>query len=45
MVVPRGEAAEVLSLAREQFAREESTRDMIAEGKSLEELLAEFGRL
>ena len=45
VVVPRGEAAEVLRLAREQFAREESTRDMIAEGKSLEELLAEFGRL
>jgi regulator of RNase E activity RraA len=45
VVVPRGEAAEVLSLAREQFAREESTRDLIAEGRSLEELLAEFGRL
>lgn len=44
-VVPREEAAEVLARARAQAEQEERTRARIREGKSVEELLAEFGRL
>jgi regulator of RNase E activity RraA len=45
VAVPREEAATVLAAAREQAEREEATRQLIAEGKSVDELLAEFGRL
>jgi 3-hexulose-6-phosphate synthase/6-phospho-3-hexuloisomerase len=45
VVVPRLEAREVLARAREQADREEATRRRIQEGKTMEELLAEFGRL
>lgn len=45
VVVPREEAAEVLKRAREQAAKEEATRQRIKEGKTVEELLREFGRL
>lgn len=45
VVVPRSEAAEVLQRAREQADREEAARRRIREGKDLDELLAEFGRL
>jgi regulator of RNase E activity RraA len=44
-VVPLEHAAEVLEKAREQADKEEQTRARIREGKSVEELLAEFGRL
>jgi regulator of RNase E activity RraA len=44
-VVPLENAAEVLEKAREQADKEEQTRARIREGKSVEELLAEFGRL
>lgn len=44
-VVPLDEADDVLERAREQAAKEEDTRARIREGKSVEELLAEFGRL
>jgi regulator of RNase E activity RraA len=44
-VVPLGQAAEVLAKAREQADKEERTRAKIREGKTVEELLAEFGRL
>ncbi|MBO8141952.1 MAG: RraA family protein [Firmicutes bacterium] len=45
VVVPQDKAAEVLERAREQARKEEETRQRIREGKSVDELLAEFGRL
>jgi regulator of RNase E activity RraA len=44
-VVPLEQAAEVLAAAQAQAEKEEQTRARIREGKSVEELLAEFGRL
>ena len=44
-VVPLERAVEVLQKAREQAEKEELTRAKIREGKTVEELLAEFGRL
>jgi regulator of RNase E activity RraA len=45
VVIPLENAAEVLEKAREQAVKEEMTRAKIREGKTVEELLAEFGRL
>lgn len=45
VVVPHAQAREILVRAREQADREEATRRRIQEGKSVEELLYEFGRL
>lgn len=45
VVVPLESAAEVLKAAQEQAEMEERTRAKISEGKSVAELLAEFGRL
>jgi 3-hexulose-6-phosphate synthase/6-phospho-3-hexuloisomerase len=45
VAVPNEEAATVLAAAREQADREEATRRLIREGRSVDELLAEFGRL
>ena len=45
VVVPQKEAAAVLKRAQEQAAQEEVTRQRIRQGKTVEELLAEFGRL
>jgi 4-hydroxy-4-methyl-2-oxoglutarate aldolase len=44
-VVPNAKLAEVLKLAREQAQREEFTRREIAKGKTVAQLLAEFGRI
>lgn len=44
-VVPLEAASEVLRKAQEQAAKEEETRARIREGKTVEELLEEFGRL
>ena len=44
-VVPFEHAAEVLAGAQAQAEKEEQTRVRIREGKSVEELLSEFGRL
>jgi len=44
-VVPLENAAEVLAAAREQAEKEELTRAEIRKGKTVEELLAQFGRL
>jgi regulator of RNase E activity RraA len=44
-VVPLEEAEAVLAAAREQAAKEELTREKIREGKTVEQLLEEFGRL
>ncbi len=45
VVVPREQAGDILARARAQAAQEEATRQRIREGKTVEELLAEFGRL
>jgi len=45
VVVPLERAAEILERARSQAEKEELTRAKIREGKTVEELLAEFGRL
>jgi regulator of RNase E activity RraA len=44
-VIPLNRAKEVLAAARLQAEKEEQTRARIREGKTVEELLAEFGRL
>ncbi len=44
-VIPNSKLDEVLKLAREQAEREEFTRREIAKGKTVEQLLAEFGRI
>jgi 3-hexulose-6-phosphate synthase/6-phospho-3-hexuloisomerase len=45
VAVPRAEAPDVLARAQAQAELEEATRRLIAEGKTVDELLAEFGRL
>jgi 3-hexulose-6-phosphate synthase/6-phospho-3-hexuloisomerase len=45
VVVELENAARVLEKAREQAVKEEKTRAKIREGKTVEQLLAEFGRL
>ena len=44
-VVPNTDLESVLKLAKEQAEREETTRKAIAAGKTVEELLEEFGRI
>jgi regulator of RNase E activity RraA len=44
-VVPLARAEEVVERAREQAEREERTRQWVAQGKTIEDLLAEFGRI
>ncbi len=44
-VVPRENLAEVLAQAKAQADREEATRRRIAEGRTFEQLLEEFGRI
>jgi 4-hydroxy-4-methyl-2-oxoglutarate aldolase len=44
-VVPLARAEEILELAREQAEREQRTREWVTKGKTVEDLLAEFGRL
>jgi regulator of RNase E activity RraA len=44
-VVSSDKAAEVLKLAREQAEREQKTREWVAQGKTVEDLLREFGRI
>jgi regulator of RNase E activity RraA len=45
VAVPKGEAADVLARAEAQAEQEEATRRLIQQGKDVDELLAEFGRL
>lgn len=45
VVIPQDEAGEILGRARAQADKEETTRQRIREGKTVEELLAEFGRM
>ncbi len=44
-VVPLASAREVLRLACEQAEREQRTRERVADGKTIEDLLREFGRI
>jgi regulator of RNase E activity RraA len=44
-VVPLEKAEELLKLAEEQAEREEKTRIWVNQGKTVEDLLAEFGRI
>ena len=44
-VVPSADAERVVQLAAEQAEREEKTRRRIAEGRTFEQLLEEFGRI
>lgn len=44
-VIPQERAAEVVALAQEQAQREEETRKWVAQGKTVEDLLNEFGRI
>lgn len=44
-VVPLAKAEEILKSAREQADREEKTRAWVAQGKTVEDLLNEFGRI
>lgn len=45
IVVPLATAEEVVKLAQEQADREEETRKWVAKGKTVEDLLNEFGRI
>jgi regulator of RNase E activity RraA len=45
VVVPLEKADELLTLAAEQAEREQKTREWVALGKTVEDLLAEFGRI
>jgi regulator of RNase E activity RraA len=45
VVVPLAKAEAVLDLAREQADREQTTREWVSKGKTVEDLLAEFGRI
>ncbi|RTQ99587.1 RraA family protein [Halomonas nitroreducens] len=44
-VVPIAKAEEIVELALEQAQREEATREWVQKGKTVEDLLAEFGRI
>ena len=44
-VIPLDKAEEVVKLAQEQAEREEETRKWVAQGKTVEDLLNEFGRI
>jgi 4-hydroxy-4-methyl-2-oxoglutarate aldolase len=44
-VIAAGQAQEIVSLAREQAEREQRTREWVAKGKTVEDLLKEFGRI
>lgn len=45
VVIPQENAAEILEKARAQAEKEEKTRTRIKEGKTVEQILAEFGRM
>ena len=45
VVIPLSIAEGVVKLAQEQADREEETRKRVAQGKTIEDLLNEFGRI
>jgi 4-hydroxy-4-methyl-2-oxoglutarate aldolase len=44
-VIPFDKAEEIVELAREQADREQATREWVQKGKTVDDLLAEFGRI
>ena len=44
-MVPLDKAEQIVRLAQEQADREEETRKWVAKGKTVEDLLNEFGRI
>ena len=44
-IIPQEKAEEIVEKAREQAEREEATRAWVKQGKTIEDLLAEFGRI
>lgn len=44
-VIPLATAGEIVAKAREQAEREQRTREWVAKGKTVEDLLKEFGRI
>jgi 4-hydroxy-4-methyl-2-oxoglutarate aldolase len=44
-VIALAKAEEIVELAREQAEREQKTREWVAKGKTIEDLLKEFGRI
>lgn len=44
-VIPLDKAEETIKLAKEQAEREQKTREWVAQGKTVEDLLNEFGRI
>ncbi len=44
-MIPLEKAQEMVTLAQEQVEREEETRKWVANGKTIEDLLNEFGRI
>lgn len=44
-VIPLEKAEETIKLAKEQAEREQKTREWVAQGKTVEDLLNEFGRI
>jgi 4-hydroxy-4-methyl-2-oxoglutarate aldolase len=44
-IVPLDRAEEIIELARAQAEREQKTREQVAKGKTVEDILAEFGRI
>ena len=45
VVIPQENGADILAKARAQAEKEEKTRARIREGKTVEQILAEFGRM
>ena len=45
VVIPLNKAEEVVELAIEQGEREIATREWVQQGKTIEDLLAKFGRI
>jgi 4-hydroxy-4-methyl-2-oxoglutarate aldolase len=44
-VIQQAKAEEVIGLAQEQAEREQTTREWVAKGKTIDDLLSEFGRI
>ena len=44
-VIPRGDAERVIALAAEQAEREQRTREQVAKGRNIAQILEEFGRI
>ena len=45
VVIPQEHAQQMLKLAKEQVEREQATREWVKQVKTVQDLLAEFGRI